>query len=67
METLEWAATTMATQTRNRTAEKLIALRKVHVVTPIDRKESNELEVDLGVWAATDYGRNLGECKVRIW
>lgn len=46
----------MATQARKRTAEKPVALRKVHVVTPTDREESNELEADLkrmgchGLW-----------------
>jgi hypothetical protein len=56
LETLERAATAMATQTRKRTAEKQVALRKVHVVTPTDREESNELEADLrrmgciGLW-----------------
>jgi hypothetical protein len=46
----------MATQTRKWTAEKQVALRKVHVVTPTDREESNELEADLrrmgchGLW-----------------
>jgi hypothetical protein len=47
LETLERAATTMATQTRKRTAEKQVTLRKVHVVTHTDREESNELEADL--------------------
>jgi hypothetical protein len=37
----------MATQTRKRTAEKQVALRKVYVVTPTDREENNELEADL--------------------
>ena len=37
----------MATQTRKRIAEKQVALRKVHVVTPTDREENNELEADL--------------------
>jgi hypothetical protein len=56
LETLERAATAMATQTRKRTAEKQVALRKVHVVTPTDREENNELEADLrrmgclGLW-----------------
>ena len=36
----------MATQTRKRFAEKLAAFRKVHVVIPTDREESNELEAD---------------------
>ena len=46
----------MATQTRKRIVEKLVALRKVHVVIPTDREESNELESDLrrmgclGLW-----------------
>jgi hypothetical protein len=46
----------MAIQTRKRTAEKHVALRKVHVVTPTDCEESNELEADLrrmsclGLW-----------------
>ena len=46
----------MATQTRKRIADKPVALRKVHVVTPIGREESNELEADLrrmgclGLW-----------------
>ena len=50
------AATTMATQTRKWIAEKQVTLRKVHVVTPTDREESNELEADLrrmdylGLW-----------------
>jgi hypothetical protein len=39
---LEWAVTAMATQTRKRTVEKQVALRKVHVVTPTDREENNE-------------------------
>ena len=56
MKTLERAATTMATQTQKRTAEKPVALRKVHVVTPTDREENNKLEADLrrmgchGLW-----------------
>ena len=56
METLERAATIMATQTQKQTAEKQVALRKVHVVTPTDSEESNGLEVDLrrmsclGLW-----------------
>ena len=56
MKTLERAATAMVTQTRKRTAEKQVALRNVHVVTPTDREESNELEADLrrmsclGLW-----------------
>ena len=56
METLERAATTMATQTRKRTADQPVILRKVHVVTPTDREENNELEADLkrmgchGLW-----------------
>ena len=37
----------MATQTRKRFEEKHVALRKVHVVTPTNRGESNELEADL--------------------
>ena len=37
----------MAIQTRKRIAEKLVVLRKVHVVIPTDREKSNELEVDL--------------------
>ena len=46
----------MATQTRKRTAKKPVALRKVHVVTPTDCEESNELGADLrhmgclGLW-----------------
>jgi hypothetical protein len=46
----------MAIQTQKRTAEKQVALRKVHVVTPTDREENNELEADLrrmgclGLW-----------------
>ena len=46
----------MATQTWKRIAEKQVAFRKVHVVTPTDRKESNKLEADLrrmgclGLW-----------------
>jgi hypothetical protein len=54
--TLERAATAMAIQTRKRTAEKQVALRKVHVVTPTDHEENNELEADLrrmgclGLW-----------------
>ena len=46
----------MATQTRKRIAEKQVALRKVHVVSPTDRDKSNMLEVDLrlmsclGLW-----------------
>ena len=46
----------MATQTRKRTAEKPVAFRKMHVVTPTDREESNELEANLrrmgcfGLW-----------------
>ena len=47
MKTLERAATTMATQTRKRTAEKPVALCKVHVITPTDCEENNELEADL--------------------
>jgi hypothetical protein len=56
LDTLKRAATAMATQIRKRTAEKQIALRKVHVVTSTDREESNELEADLrrmgcfGLW-----------------
>ena len=37
----------MATQTRKKIADKPIALRKVHVVTPTDCEENNELEADL--------------------
>ena len=37
----------MATQIRKWIAEKQLAFRKVHVVTPTDSKEINELEVDL--------------------
>ena len=46
----------MVTQTRKRIADKPVALRKVHVVTPTDREEGNELEEDLrrmgflGLW-----------------
>ena len=46
----------MSTQTRKRIAENLVTLRKVHIVTPTDREESNELETDLrrmgylGLW-----------------
>ena len=46
----------MATQTRKRIGKKQVALRKVHVVTPTDREESNKLEADLrcmgclGLW-----------------
>ena len=47
METLEQAATTMATQTWKRTAEKPVTLRKVHIVTPTEREEINELDADL--------------------
>jgi hypothetical protein len=47
LETLERAATAMATKTRKRTAEKQVALCKVHVVTPTDREKNNELEADL--------------------
>ena len=31
----------------DRIAEEQVALRKVHVVTPMDREESNKLEADL--------------------
>jgi hypothetical protein len=37
----------MATQTQKRIADKPVAIRKVHVVTPTGREESNELEADL--------------------
>ena len=47
MKTLELAATTMATQTQKRITKNFVALRKVHVVIPTDREESNELEADL--------------------
>jgi hypothetical protein len=46
----------MATQTQKRTADKPVALRKVHVVTPTSREESNGLDADfrrmgcLGLW-----------------
>ena len=54
----------MATHIRKRIAEKQVALRKVHVVIPIDREESNELEVDLmcmgclGLWEKSWRVRN---------
>jgi hypothetical protein len=56
LRTLERAATAMVTQTRKQTAEKQVALRKVHVVTPTHCEVSNELEADLrrmgclGLW-----------------
>jgi hypothetical protein len=59
----------MATQTRKRTAEKQVALRNVHVVTPTDREENNELEADLrrigclGLWKK--YWRVRSEDMVR--
>jgi hypothetical protein len=46
----------MATQTRKTIADKTVALRKVQVVIPTGREESNELEADLrrmgclGLW-----------------
>ena len=46
----------MTTQTRKRIAKKHVALRKVHIVTPTDREENNELEAYLrsmgclGLW-----------------
>ena len=37
----------MATETQTRTVEKPLVFHKVHVVTPTDREENNELEADL--------------------
>ena len=59
----------MATQTRKRIAEKLVALHKVHVVTSTDRVESNELEGVLrrmrcfGLWEkkVVDWESIIGE------
>jgi hypothetical protein len=59
----------MATQTRKWTAEKQVALRKVHVVTPTNCEESNKLEADLrrmgclGLWEK--YWRVRSEDMVR--
>jgi hypothetical protein len=52
----------MATQTRKRTAEKQVALHKVHVVTPTDREEiSTTLLLAYSEKKVVDWGSIIGE------
>jgi hypothetical protein len=52
----------MATQTRKRTAEKQVALHKVHVVPPTDREEiSTTLLLAYSEKKVVDWGSIIGE------